>query len=203
MCRSPGGAGADIPYRPRLAFMIVGAQKCGTTALARFLAAHPRIAVTSPKEAHLFDAPEYSREWTPADIDERYRRCFDAWRFAGAVLGDATPIYLYLDDGAAELGRYNPDLKVVLLLRSEDLREHHDAVLRRVFGFLGVSRGVRVPREIVFQGARGDRRHLIVSWLLRLSYAAESRRMLKLLGSSAMWYSPSGVPKAQPRTLTR
>ena len=47
-------------HRPRLDFMIVGAQKCGTTALARFLSRHPEIGMADPKEAHLFDAPDYS-----------------------------------------------------------------------------------------------------------------------------------------------
>ncbi len=272
--RGPRGAIPDAPYRPRLAFMIVGAQKCGTTALARFLGSHPQIGITTPKEAHLFDAPEYSRDWTPADIDERYRPSFEPRRFAGPgfVLGDATPIYLYLDDVAAELGRYNPALQVVvllrdpvqraishyymekgrdaerlplwlalvleplrlhrdrdprapetaarrhsyrarglysrqlenlyrvfprervLLLRSEDLLEHHAAVLRRVFGFLGVSREVGVPRQVVFKGARGDRRHRVVSWLLRLSYAVESRRMRKLLQAAAGPRHRTAVP---------
>ena len=64
------------PYRPRVGFVIAGAQKCGTTALAHFLAQHPEIGMSSPKEPHLFEAPGYSRDWTPEQIDERYRPCF-------------------------------------------------------------------------------------------------------------------------------
>ena len=59
-------------YRPKLGFMIVGAQKCGTVALHRFLSRHPEIGMSSRKEVHLFDAPEYSNDWTPEQIDERY-----------------------------------------------------------------------------------------------------------------------------------
>ena len=35
-------------YRPMLGFMIVGAQRCGTTALARFLSRHPGVGASSP-----------------------------------------------------------------------------------------------------------------------------------------------------------
>ena len=99
-----------------IGFVIAGAQKCGTTALAHFLAQHPEIEMASPKEAHLFDAPGYSSAWTPAEIDERYRPFFE--HGAGArVRGEATPIYLFLPEIARELARYNPDLKVIVLLR--------------------------------------------------------------------------------------
>ncbi len=111
----------QTPHRPRLSFMIVGAQKAGTSALAQFLDAHPQIGMSSLKEVHLFDAPEYSGEWAPADIDERYRPHFAQSRFTGlpgdTVLGEATPIYLFMSDVPAELRRYNPDLRVIVLLR--------------------------------------------------------------------------------------
>ena len=104
-----------IPYRPRLGFMIVGAQKCGTTALAHFLSQHPEIGMASPKEPHLFDSPKYSRDWTPEQIDERYRPFFEHCGDA-AIRGEATPIYMFLPEIARELQRYNPELKLIVLL---------------------------------------------------------------------------------------
>ena len=102
--------------RPLVDFMVVGAQKCGTTALASFLGAHPEIGMAAPKETHLFDDPGYGPHWTRADVDARYAECFG--QCAGArVRGEATPVYLYFPEIAAELARYNPDLKVVVLLR--------------------------------------------------------------------------------------
>lgn len=125
-------------YRPLLNFMIIGAQKCGTTALAQFLGQHPHIIMTSEKEPHLFDAPDYSADWTSEQIDERYRPYFtsdtdsekgtptlgragtpalEETPVEGLVRGEATPIYLFLPEIAPELKRYNPDLKVIVLLR--------------------------------------------------------------------------------------
>jgi len=116
-----GVAAAAEPHRPRLGFVVAGAQKAGTTALAQFLAGHPQIRVASEKEVHLFDAPDYSPSWTPREIDERYRPHFKPADFdrggSGLLLGEATPIYLFLPEVAAELKRYNPELRVIVLLR--------------------------------------------------------------------------------------
>ena len=109
------------PHRPRLGFVVAGVQKAGTTALAQFLASHPQIRMASGKEVHLFDAPDYSPSWTPRDIDERYRPHFKPADFDrggnGLLLGEATPIYLFLPEVAGELKRYNPELRVIVLLR--------------------------------------------------------------------------------------
>ena len=103
-------------HQPRLGFMIVGGQKCGTTALAHFLSQHPEIGMAAPKEVHLFDAPNYSPEWTPEEHDRRYRsrftHCADA-----RILGEATPSYLFVPGIARDLARYNPALKLIVLLR--------------------------------------------------------------------------------------
>ena len=96
--------------------MIVGAQKCGTTALAHFLSQHPEIGMASPKEVHLFDAPNYSPGWTPAQIDKRYVTNF-AHCDGARIMGEATPSYMFVPEIGRDLERYNPDLKLIVLLR--------------------------------------------------------------------------------------
>ena len=102
-------------YQPALGFVIVGAQKCGTTALAEYLRRHPQIGMPL-EEGHVFDAPDFSPDWSPQEIDERYAPKFQHCRQA-ATLGELTPIYLFLPEVAAALRRYNPDLKLIVLLR--------------------------------------------------------------------------------------
>ena len=109
-------AGEAGTQAPKLDFMIVGAQKCGTTALWEYLSAHPRIGMSKPKEVHLFSARDYSPDWTPAEIDRRYAPWF-AHCPEASVLGEVTPIYMFLPDVAPELERYNPRLKLIVLLR--------------------------------------------------------------------------------------
>ena len=247
-------------HRRLLDFMVIGAQKGGTKALYRFLGQHPEIGMPSRKEVHLFDAPEYSHDWTPEQIDERYRPFFEHCPDA-RIRGEATPIYLYFPEIARELARYHPELKLIVLLRdpveraishyymekgrdwehrslwwallcepfrlrlckdpradrsamrvgsyrarglyslqlrnlyrffdreqvlivhNRDLREDHDAVLRRVFAFLGVSDEIRIAPGVHNEGKRSGRRHHLVSSLLRLSYLAEFARMRALLSA--------------------
>ena len=139
-------------HRPRLGFMIVGAQKCGTTALAHFLSRHPEVGMADPKEAHLFDAPDYSDGWCPKEIDERYRPSFE--HCPGATIrGEATPIYMFLPEVARELHRYNPDLKLIVLLR--------DPVERAISHYY-------------MERARGDER--LPLWLALLSEPFRLRR---------------------------
>lgn len=100
---------------PLLDFAIVGAQKCGTTALGRFLGQHPEIAFCAG-EVHLFDAPDYSPCWTPARINARYRQALGEHANA-RVRGECTPVYMFLPGVAEQLARYNPRLKLIVLLR--------------------------------------------------------------------------------------
>ena len=374
-------------YRPLVDFMIVGAQKCGTTALAQYLGQHPQIRMSSEKEPHLFDAPDYSPGWTPAQIDDRYRPFFalpdgasaspdgtsvlpegapassdgtSAWpkgthtlpaappagtparirhrlpavhanassergrapsgpsdapsstpassasprdqagrrldalatqvgdgcglagkpsRSRGAtsgaevgpggvplvsgteIRGEATPVYLFFPEIAPELKRYNPALKLIVLLRdpveraishyymeknrdcenlplwlalcaepgrlrrcadprrpdsawrqhsyrarglysrqlqnlyryfdpaqvllvcNTELAARHQDVLDRTFEFLGVPVVGAVQPHRVFEGERNGRPHRLVTWMLRLSFLFERRRLRRLFSS--------------------
>lgn len=99
-----------------LDFMIVGVQKGGTTALAHFLSHHPQLAIAQGKEVHLFDAQDYSADWTPEQITQRYSEYFQHTS-VDCLFGEATPLYCYWAEIAPELRRYNPDLKLILILR--------------------------------------------------------------------------------------
>jgi len=99
-----------------LDFMIIGAQKSGTTALSHFLAQHRQVCMATGKEVHLFDTQDYSDKWTVEHINQRYSSYFD-----GAdpmqLWAEATPIYLYWSEIIPALKRYNPSLKLIVILR--------------------------------------------------------------------------------------
>jgi hypothetical protein len=97
-------------------FLVAGAQKGGTTALARFLAADPRICMAPEKEVHFFDAPGYDETESTASQNSRYRTAFPNYH-GQEIVGEATPIYMYVPCIAQRIHRYNPDMKLILLLR--------------------------------------------------------------------------------------
>lgn len=91
-------------------FLIIGAQRSGTTSLARYLATHPEMYVASQKEVHFFDR-HFSKglDW--------YRLQFAEGADAGAV-GEATPEYMYDPVALARLAETVPDAKLIVSLRN-------------------------------------------------------------------------------------
>ncbi|RMH01038.1 MAG: hypothetical protein D6706_02675 [Chloroflexi bacterium] len=97
----------------RVDFMIIGAQKCGTTSLAAQLAAHPQVCFARIKEPGFFNAVT---DWQ-SRLDE-YHRLFDP--LPGQLLGEASTMYTFLPEWQgtpARLQAYNPDLKLIYIMR--------------------------------------------------------------------------------------
>ena len=57
-------------------FAIIGAQKSGTSALAHFLSQHPAIAMSQPKEPHIFDAEDYQFDAIESKYDPFFHHFF-------------------------------------------------------------------------------------------------------------------------------
>ncbi len=111
---------------PRVAFLVGGAQKAGTSALAEYLRASPGVCLPTDKEAHIFDAPDFDDAWSAGDIDARHADRFQDTQH-DARRGDATPFYLFHPRCVARIARYNPAMRWIVLLRDplERARSHH------------------------------------------------------------------------------
>lgn len=96
-------------------FVIAGTQKGGTTALDRYLRKQPGIAMASRKEIHFFDDEE-NFQIQPVDYTTYYAN-FVA-RSPARLRGESTPIYMYWKAVAPRMARYNPALKVIIVLRN-------------------------------------------------------------------------------------
>jgi len=97
----------------RVAFLIAGVQKGGTTALFDYLVEHPSLELPAIKEAHFFD-DERGVDWAAPDYD-RYHALFS--RPDPVVRGEATPIYIYWPQCLERIAAYNPAMKLILLFR--------------------------------------------------------------------------------------
>jgi hypothetical protein len=73
------------------------------------------------KEVHLFDAEDFSSQWTSEEISARYAPYFTNAN-ENSLWGEATPIYLYWPPIIAALKRYNPALKIIVILRDPAAR---------------------------------------------------------------------------------
>src|SRR5215208_1619718 len=97
-------------------FVIIGAQKGGTSFLYYLLTRHPIVEPAARKELHFFDQPELfdnGAEW--------YRRCFprlgskDGQR---SITGEATPYYLFDPPVAKRMAEIVPNAQLIALLRN-------------------------------------------------------------------------------------
>jgi hypothetical protein len=100
--------------RPDL--FIVGAPKCGTTALYAYLRRHPEIFMSPLKEPHFFGSDLVFADRPP--LSEQEYLGF----FAGArdhrLAGEASIWYLYSTRAAAEIKAFSPRARILVMLRN-------------------------------------------------------------------------------------
>lgn len=100
---------------PRPNFFIVGAPRCGTTAMYEYLRRHPQVFMPYRKEPVYFGADLAKR---PPYLDEAgYLALFDPADGAKAI-GEATVWYLYSQTAPAEIKALAPDARIIIMLRN-------------------------------------------------------------------------------------
>ncbi|MCP5150456.1 MAG: sulfotransferase domain-containing protein [Ectothiorhodospiraceae bacterium] len=127
-------------------FLIIGAPRCGTTALYSRLAAHscvwPAASVEDPgsrfggKELHFFNArPEDRLTSYRAHFPLRHRRTRALRRGLAFVTGEATPTYIFEPGVAERVHAALPQVKVIALLRDPVERAYSHYHATRSWGF--------------------------------------------------------------------
>lgn len=96
-------------------FFIIGAPKCGTTALAEYLRTHPRVFFCDPKEPNFFNEDFAGRATRSL---ERYLGYFAGATQRHLVLGEGTVWYLRSAVAVDRIMAFNPDARFLVMLRS-------------------------------------------------------------------------------------
>jgi hypothetical protein len=106
-------------------FLIIGAQKAGTTSLFHYLSQHPSIQPPSTKEIHYYDLYYHKgANW--------YKKNFGLTDNA-KITGEATPYYLFHPFVPERVYRDNPYTKMIVLLRHPGERAFsHYQMMRRM-----------------------------------------------------------------------
>lgn len=95
----------------RPTFLVVGAMKCGTTSLWRYLRTHPEVATADTKELHFF-----SRHW-----DKGWAWYEDQFANArAAAVGEASPSYAelhYFPEVPGRIADGLPEVRIIYLVR--------------------------------------------------------------------------------------
>lgn len=100
----------------QLDFFIVGAPKCGTTAIHSYLSRHPQVFLPTHKEPHFFgsdldfqdqqrpDPEEYAALFAEASPDQR--------------IGEGSVFYLVSHTAAREIREHSPNARIIVILRN-------------------------------------------------------------------------------------
>lgn len=98
-------------------FFIIGAPRCGTTALSRYLSRHPEICFSRPKETHYFTQLEElpSGDRLQSDYIERY---FSHRTDDNILAGEGSVSYLHLPGPVEQILHFNPDAKFIAMVRN-------------------------------------------------------------------------------------
>jgi hypothetical protein len=106
-------AGADNADERR--FFIVGAPKCGTTALARWLGEHRQIYMSPLKEPHFFST---DLSYRPIRTQAAYDRLFRGVSDDHLAVGEASVTYLYSDAAVPNIVSAYPHAKIIVCVRN-------------------------------------------------------------------------------------
>lgn len=143
-------------------FMILGAQKCGTTSLASQLAEHPSICFCKTKEPGYFNQVD---DWQ-AGI-QAYHSLYAPKE--GQLCAEASTMYTFLPEWQGTHSRlfaYNPNLKLIYIMRQPVERVISNYSHDLVRGFAKA-----LPEEVVFKDP---------AYINRTRYAVQIRPYLEL-----------------------
>ena len=103
----------QLKNRPN--FFIVGAPKCGTTAIYQYLNSHPNIYFPEIKEPNyfLFDM----EKWRVCAEEKTYLSLFNNAQKEHKIIGDASVLSLYSTCAIDHIYKFNPESKLLVILR--------------------------------------------------------------------------------------
>lgn len=135
---APGPVGAPMRY----GYAIVGVQKAGTSTLSHAISSHPQVLRAPRKEATYFNDDTIDWDDPPHDRHVVARRRPDQ-----RLVGDATPAYLWWPRALERLHAYDPDTRLVVVLRDPIERAFSQWRMQRERSARKVARGVGALAE--------------------------------------------------------
>ena len=95
-------------------FFILGAPKCGTTALAHWLGEHPQVYMSPVKEPHYFNTDMANRTITSR---EQYEKLFRGVKPEQTTVGEASTWYLFSQEAVPNIEQECPNAKYIVMTR--------------------------------------------------------------------------------------
>ena len=195
-------------------FVIVGAQKAGTTSLFAYLAQHPRIAEPSSKEVHYFDYNYHRGEnWYRGHFPLKSEMAEWAEAAGGPMLTfEASPYYMYHPLAIERMAADIPGCKAVAMLRDPIDRAYSQYWHERNKGQDDLDLADAIAQEPRRLAGEADRireqpeyrsyAHQHFSYVDRSRYAQQVERLHAVLGAENVCLIKSEAFFADPERET-
>lgn len=96
---------------------IIGAPKCGTTALREYLSSHPNVYVCKPEEPHVF-CSDLKGRYNQVTEYEYLQKYFQGVNSGHKVVVDKSTWYLYSKSAVRNILKFNADAKFIVMVRN-------------------------------------------------------------------------------------
>ena len=189
-------------------FLIIGAQKCGTTSLYHYLVQHPQIVPALQKEVHFFDLNfDKGLEWYQAQFQPLNSQ-------NNLITGEASPYYIFHPLVPERVYQLFPKVKLIALLRNPVDRaiSHYYHEVRLGYETMGLedaiaSEPIRLKGEIekiIADGNYYSFNHRHFTYLSRGIYIDQLQTWMKYFPKEQFLIIPSDDLFINPdRTLTK
>ena len=163
----------------RLAFLVAGVQKAGTSALHDYLGDVSGLQLPPAKELHFFDDEE-GVDWANPD----YALLHSAFAADDRIRGEATPITLYWPQALERVTAYNPTMRLVLLFRDPIARafSHWKMEYARGAERLNFAEAIRAGRGRMAAARPTPGYDRVASYVERGFYGRQLDRAQRLFG---------------------
>ncbi len=177
----------------RVNFLIVGAQKSGTSALDKYLRDHPEVQLANKKEVHFFDQ---EANFSDTVDYEKYHQNFP--KIGNKVTGECTPIYMYWDSSIRRIYEYNPEIKIISILRNpiERAYSHWNMELGRKAENIDFSTAIRKENDRCREALPFQ--HRVYSYIDRGFYSEQIRRIWRYFPKEQTLFIKYEELKLQP-----
>ena len=158
-------------------FFIVGAPKAGTTSLYHYLSEHPQVEMSSQKEPDYFSDKAIHQQGmyygkNRVNTLDKYESLFV--QKEGVVYGEGSVSYLFYDNVAEDIKKYNPNAKIIIMLRNPIERAFSHYLMDYRLGLVSDS-----FENIITKKSKHKNAHLFYQQYIEVSkYATQIQRYL-------------------------
>lgn len=130
-------------------FLIIGAEKAGTTSLYDYLTQHPAIIPAITKEIHYFDINFIGFWWYKSHFPTIFQKNSIIRKYGKFITGEATPHYLFHPLAPKRISQILPNVKLIVILRNPIDRaySHYQEIVRKNLENLSFEEAIKKENE--------------------------------------------------------